>query len=136
MKTRNGFVSNSSSSSFVCAICGEIESGWDASPSDFDMVRCEKDHEFHVDCLSDPNSLMKILDEADEREDEEDEDGKYYEEYRYNLPSKYCPLCNFDAISDKDLLRYLMDGLEKEEILTTIKEKFKTYDEFKRWLVR
>lgn len=31
VKFRNGFVSNSSSSSFICEICGEEESGYDIS---------------------------------------------------------------------------------------------------------
>jgi hypothetical protein len=56
MITRSGFVSNSSSSSFVCAICGEIESGNDMGVSDFDMVRCEKEHEFHIGCVENPEN--------------------------------------------------------------------------------
>jgi hypothetical protein len=50
MKLRYGFVSNSSSSSFVCDICGEIESGMDACLSDFEMSRCINGHEFHNSC--------------------------------------------------------------------------------------
>lgn len=37
MKRRQGWVSNSSSSSFICDVCGCVESGYDASASDFDM---------------------------------------------------------------------------------------------------
>ena len=44
MKTRAGFVSNSSSSSFVCEICGCAESGMDSSASDFNMSECERGH--------------------------------------------------------------------------------------------
>ena len=56
MKVRNGFVSNSSSSSFVCDVCGAIESGYDASLEDFDMQECVNGHEFHTDCMEDtPN---------------------------------------------------------------------------------
>lgn len=54
MKKRVGFVSNSSSSSFICDVCGTIESGWDACASDFEMsyftcghIIC--DDEFDVD---------------------------------------------------------------------------------------
>lgn len=47
MKVRNGFVSNSSSSSFICDVCGEVESGYDCSLSDFDMSQCEHGHVFH-----------------------------------------------------------------------------------------
>lgn len=48
MKIRNGFVSNSSSSSFLCNICGQIESGFDCSLSDFEMEQCEHGHQFHL----------------------------------------------------------------------------------------
>ena len=47
MKIRTGFVSNSSSSSFICEICNRTEIGWDGnSLSDFDMVRCVNEHTF------------------------------------------------------------------------------------------
>ena len=49
MKVRNGFVSNSSSSSFVCNICGEIEAGYECSLSDFEMEECEHGHTFHTE---------------------------------------------------------------------------------------
>ena len=48
MKIRNGFVSNSSSSSFICNYCGYIESGYDSFLSDFEMCNCENGHTFHV----------------------------------------------------------------------------------------
>jgi len=47
MKTRKGLVSNSSSTSFVCDMCGKIESGMDACLSDVGMVQCEHGHTFH-----------------------------------------------------------------------------------------
>ena len=51
MKIRKGYVSNSSSSSFVCEVCGEIKSGYDVSFSDMGMVRCTRGHvicEHHI----------------------------------------------------------------------------------------
>ena len=50
MKIRKGFVSNSSSSSFVCDICGDTEVGYDQGLSDFDMVECVNGHSFHIEC--------------------------------------------------------------------------------------
>lgn len=44
MKKRNGFVSNSSSSSFTCEVCGETQSGWDMSLSEAEMTECEHGH--------------------------------------------------------------------------------------------
>lgn len=133
MKIRLGFVSNSSSSSFICALCNEAESGI------FDMVCCEKGHEVHIRCLPDPDKVRKILDDAEEKADSEnykDENGKSYDEYRYELPSKYCPICNFEAATDKDLMKYLLksSGKTAKEIVAEIKTKFETYDKFKEYL--
>lgn len=44
MKRRSGWVSNSSSSSFICDVCGDVEAGYDASASDFDMTNFECGH--------------------------------------------------------------------------------------------
>ena len=44
MKYRNDFVTNSSSSSFVCEICGRNESGYDMPLSDAQMYECENEH--------------------------------------------------------------------------------------------
>lgn len=46
MKKRLGFVSNSSSSSFVCLVSGQIESGMDAGLGDFEMCECTDGHVF------------------------------------------------------------------------------------------
>lgn len=42
MIRRIGWVSNSSSSSFICDVCGCAESGYNASASDFDMTYFEE----------------------------------------------------------------------------------------------
>ena len=49
MKIRNGFVSNSSSSSFICNICGGLEGGYECSLSDVEMEECEHGHTFHLE---------------------------------------------------------------------------------------
>jgi len=46
MKIRKGFVSNSSSSSFICDVCGQDASGWDMSLSEAEMYECENGHIF------------------------------------------------------------------------------------------
>ena len=46
MKIRNGFVSNSSSSSFVCDITGRSYTEYEASLEDADMYECENGHTF------------------------------------------------------------------------------------------
>ena len=44
MKVRTGFVSNSSSSSFTCSVCGCTESGWDLCLDDSYMYGCANGH--------------------------------------------------------------------------------------------
>ena len=46
MKIRKGFVSNSSSSSFICEVSGEQETVYDGL-SEVGMVRCNKGHTFY-----------------------------------------------------------------------------------------
>ena len=46
MKLRSGFVSNSSSSSFVCDFCGRAEGGYDVGLADFEMSECKAGHTF------------------------------------------------------------------------------------------
>ncbi len=53
MKIRTGFVSNSSSSSFICQVTNEVYSGYDSSIDDFGLVKCENGHLFHEDHLVD-----------------------------------------------------------------------------------
>ncbi len=49
MKSRDGFVSNSSSSSFTCDVCRYTASGWDMCLSECDMTECCHGHTFCCD---------------------------------------------------------------------------------------
>ena len=51
MKIRMGFVSNSSSSSFICDITGQIESGMDICLNDAEMSMCVNGHTFSNEYL-------------------------------------------------------------------------------------
>ena len=46
MKFRTSFVTNSSSSSYVCEICGRSETGFDMGLSDCEMMECVNGHIF------------------------------------------------------------------------------------------
>jgi hypothetical protein len=56
MKYRTGFVSNSSSTSFTCCICGNTESGMDLCLSDAQMCECEHGH---IMCNSEVSEFVK-----------------------------------------------------------------------------
>ena len=60
MKIRTTFVSNSSSSSFICDFCGRIESGRDLNQYDAGMYCCENGHMF---CEDDTNFDLDNLTE-------------------------------------------------------------------------
>jgi len=141
MKFRRGFVSNSSSSSFVCDVCGDTESGWDLCLSEAEMFNCENGHTVHKDCCSENSSVEKFLENAEEEEIEDPKNpGEYIEnpdfneESIYNVPAKYCPICSFEEITKDDALQFILNklGISKEEIDKEIKEKFmgKPFKEF------
>ncbi len=110
MKIRNGFVSNSSSSSFVCAKCNEAYEGWDGDYGSIEQVICVTGHSFCSDCVSVP----------------EDKD------YQWDLPGDSCPICTFKILTDFHALQYLLDKYKtsKKEILEQIRVIFPNYEAF------
>ena len=120
-KIRTSFVTNSSSSSFVCVICGEEASGWDMGLRDAGMYECENGHVF-CDCHILPS--IEKPDISSEDEDEEDDDD------RYQLTEKRCPICQFKIIKKDDAFDYIlkiMSNLTEESILKGMKEQCKDY---------
>jgi hypothetical protein len=127
MKKRFGFVSNSSSSSFVCDICGQEESGYDMCLSEAGMVECVNGHTFCSDHLGSPDVqekykrdvIIKYIQEHVLEENEELPTGgelddlieEYLDEaidYDDGLPAELCPVCSLQCILDRDMLRYLL----------------------------
>lgn len=137
MKIRSGFISNSSSSSFVCDVCGYTESGWDMTLEEAEMYECENGHTFCAEHLISLNkeNLEKYINHIIEKEEIKEEDIKdwldlhdykdlseikdisdiedlskeygYGEGGRYGIPEYCCPLCNFEELSQSDAREYL-----------------------------
>lgn len=61
MKIRTGFVSNSSSSSFICDVCGTIQSGWSLDLADTDMIMCVNGHVFCSEHVEKPYGKKAII---------------------------------------------------------------------------
>ena len=117
MKVRIGFVSNSSSSSFLCGVCGEITSGWDISIEDTDMLQCVEGHIF---CRG---HSIKTQEEGQGGSEFMDKD-----EDPDQLLSEHCPLCQLESITDRDLATYLLRGRSRKEVLKEIKSIFTNYE--------
>lgn len=99
MKVRKGFVSNSSSSSFVCDLSGASYEGYDGE-YECTYVQCENGHEFDADG---ENEVLAYL----------NDEGM---DARWDLPADHCPICNGKA---KPQLIKRMKGTLKHLGLTT-----------------
>ena len=129
MKIRNGFVSNSSSSSFICDVCGHVESGWDMSMSE--MYECTNGHTFcesHVSDNVDNKSLLIAYYTADIEcnGDKYGSSSKLDEIVSYagspfccgvEVDSDFCPECGkskneFEYKIDPDYYSNLIDDID------------------------
>ena len=125
MKIRVGFVSNSSSSSFVCEVCGDSYESYDEGISNFGLVMCE-DHD-HLFC------------EAHRINPKEDKDTMTWNVYTMieydgdddRIDSIHCPICQLKVVTKDMVLDYSLCklGMMYDSIAHEIVDTFKTYDE-------
>jgi len=156
MKIRNGFVSNSSSSSFICLECGNEYSGRDISICDSDMYECQQGHVFckdHLDfTLDDLNIEIEDTEEARKeliRFSEANNlpiplsilNDKYFSAYKlgeltsaYDFPSEWCPYCQMKDISADDFLAYTLKHTTVEDIMLKLRHEFGDYTNFKKYI--
>jgi hypothetical protein len=152
MKFRKDFVTNSSSSSYVCEICGRTESGYDMGLRECEMYECINGHVFCCDeALEMPSKaeMIKYILEneynvkstynwrdgryysttisEDELEDM-DEDTLFCDYYNpegyYEVPESMCPICQFIEYSEYDLSAYLLKeyGIPRDEAFAEVKK--------------
>lgn len=150
-KIRNGFVSNSSSSSFVCDLCGYETSGWDMCLSEAEMFECENGHTLCDEHMLEPtqewlNKYIYEIKEACKISDEEfnewikeqqidlnnvtidnirelDHEFGCGDSFRYDVPECLCPLCNFEELCMEDAMAYLLKttSYTTEEVFEYVK---------------
>ena len=120
MKIRTGFVSNSSSSSFTCNVCGYSERAWEP-PDGFKY--CLEGHGLCENCY---NIDKKIVEEIASLPFDEMADRLGLYEVGILKESKdlvslvwdliveaelleeFCPICRFEVIIDRDIKNYLV----------------------------
>lgn len=133
MKVRKGFVSNSSSSSFICDICGE---GRDLEY--YQIVECERSHVFEESCiynyLSD-DQKREIGVELNLSWPEGQLTEKIQEKYDNELPSSMCPCCQLEIVTRDNINMYMLGILSKNgtEVYNEIKARFNNEEELVRW---
>ena len=104
-KIRDGFVSNSSSSSFICDVCSEEYQGYDGT-YEIDTAECVNGHYFCAE------HLLECL----------DEDNIYDDDNLYKECT--CPICMFKVISNYDIAKYLYNiyKIDKQIVFDEIKK--------------
>ena len=136
MKIRKGLVSNSSSSSFICDVCGHAEGGWDRSAGELGFAVCVNGHTICIDHV--------LFDTEDEREKyrshiyENPYDTYTYKdmEFDYEIPEALCPCCQLNEISKDDFNRWLVKTGKMGKLKKEFAEQFPTYNSFKKWLTK
>ena len=152
MKIRLDFVTNSSSSSYICEICKDSESGWDLSISDTEFMQCDRGHTFCICHLTDDELVYGTTlymenntHDAEEKQEWKDflassncecgqdmldwvcHNGYDGNEILYEFPSGACPICSFRYITDELIIAFILKttGTTREEIDNAVRKSLK-----------
>lgn len=159
MKIRKGFVSNSSTSSFVCDVCGEECAGRDIGLSECEMFQCKNDHIICIEHEIQVTKEMKremlrnytsnysseeVVAEVRKQANTlpttgyelEDYFDEIFTDYTYESPPERCPICQFQEISSKEAIQYIFkkNNTTKEEVMKEMKNSFSNYSELQKYL--
>ena len=129
----------------MCDVCSCIESGYDASLSDFEMTRCQMGHTFcnsHVpNKAKEPtlNEMKEALKKSKYYSDYADEDDDSVEEgydemiHEEGSSSLNCPICQLVELPDSQMVSYLLYKLsvKRTDIVAEVKSAFGTYEKFR-----
>ena len=149
MKKRKGFVSNSSSSSFICDITGREFSGWNMDLIDAEMRACQNGHTFDEKFYNEPSLVNKreIIAKGNsdyEKEETKDLDAEEFEEWwetnhdRDEDPPEFCPICSFRYAKQQEIMLFLLAqaNIKLSAVLAQIKVSYGDWNNFNDKLLR
>ena len=161
MKVRTGFVSNSSSSSFVCNVCGYVTEVYDGDCGNGEFKCCENGHSFCSGCMKEDSEtseidMIRAFIKSYKYATDEDkhnavilDDDKLMEfwesdcqhgdmgyEFHINVPAEHCPVCSLAEISDTIILDYILSNKKKtrEFFAKQIRSKYKDLKQLQKYL--
>lgn len=142
MKYRKDFVTNSSSSSYICEICGNVEESYDGM-YECGMAECVNGHviceEHKLDWTPDltPEEMKVALLKSDIYYDQDEldmmDEDELAQEYLHNIADpdsdEYtishleCPICQFIEYTESDLAAYLEKqyGIGRDVVFAHVK---------------
>jgi len=143
MKTRKGFVSNSSTTSFTCEITGHTESYWDSvGHREMGFVMCPKEHGFLEEFVLEKEFTLNEKIECLKLEYQNDWYATNYPDINFDTMNEVeveslmeewfedwdittleCPICQMETISERDMIKYLekTTSISKNEAFNHVK---------------